>query len=146
MDIRRFRTAMACLQDLERRKHGLRNLRWDHDLSRVARKHAWDMVRRHYFDHLSPGGRDHMDRVAASGYKPIVGCWSAGENLFFSRGSTTPRHVVRASMNSEAHRRNILLRRWHDSGLGVVRTSPYGDPGGLTVVALFGTRSKRPCR
>jgi uncharacterized protein YkwD len=86
-----------------------------------------------------------MDRIAASGYKPSAGCWSAGENLFSSGGSATPRQMVRAWMNSAAHRRNILRGRWHDFGLGVVTTSPNGERGGLTVVALFGTRSKRSC-
>jgi uncharacterized protein YkwD len=144
-DIRRFQKAVACLHDLERSKRGLRNLRWNRDLSRAASKHGRDMVRRHYFQHLSPGHEDHMDRIADGGYKPTVGCWSAGENLYFSSGSSTPRKLMRAWMNSATHRQNVLRGGWRDLGVGVVKTSPYGEPGGLTVVALFGTRSKS-CR
>lgn len=140
-DIRRFRKAVSCLHNLERRHHGLGSLRMNSDLSRVAAKHARDMVRRHYFEHLSPSHRDHMDRIAASRYKPSAGRWSAGENLYFSRGIATPRQMMSAWMKSPAHRRNILMGCWHDFGLGVVKTSPYGERAGLTVVALFGTRS-----
>jgi uncharacterized protein YkwD len=48
-------------------------------------------------------------------------------------------------MHSPAHRQNIIHRGWQGFGLGVVRTSPQGDTDGLTVVALFGTRSKQLC-
>jgi uncharacterized protein YkwD len=143
MDRLRFRKAVSCLHDLERHKRGLRSLHWNHDLARAAGEHARDMVRRHYFEHLSPGHRDHMDRIAAGGYNTSR-CWSAGENLFFSHGTSTPRQLVRAWMKSRAHRRNILRGRWHDLGVGVVTSSPYAEPGGLTVVALFGAR--RSCR
>ena len=104
------------------------------------------MVSRHYFAHMYPGHRDHMDRIAASGYKPSVGCWTAAENLFSSPASATPRELLSAWMNSAVHRRDILQKGWHDFGLGVVTQSPHGDPDGLTAVALFGTRSPRSCR
>jgi uncharacterized protein YkwD len=137
--------ALSCLRDLDRRRHGVRKLRLNNDLGGVALKHARDMVRRHYFDHLSPGARDHMDRIAASGYKPTAGCWSAGENLYYSRGNSPPRHAMRVALNSKTHRRNILGRRWKDVGSGVVTTSPYGDTSGLTVVVLYGTRFNGAC-
>jgi uncharacterized protein YkwD len=143
--IRRFQKAVTCLHNAERSHHGLRNLRWNRDLTKVAAKHARDMVSRHYFDHMSPSHRDHMDRIAGSGYKPSAGCWSGGENLFFSRGVSTPRQLLHAWTNSAAHRKNVLRGRWHDFGLGVVKTSPFGEAAGLTVVALFGTRSKKAC-
>lgn len=142
---RRFRTALSCLRNVERRKHGLGSLRWDADLGRVARRHVRDMIRRHYFKHLSPGGRDHMDRIAASGYKPATGCWSAGENLYFAHGASTPRRATRALLHSAAHRKNILNRRWEDFGAGVVAESPFGEPGGVTVAVLYATRFKGRC-
>ena len=137
----RIKEAVLCLHNAVRRKHGLQNVQWNRDLSGVARGHARDMVARHYFAHMSPGHRDHMDRVAASGYRPSAGCWSAGENLFSSSASTTPRELLSAWMNSTAHRRNIEHKGWRDFGLGVVAESPEGNPHGLTAVALFGTRS-----
>jgi uncharacterized protein YkwD len=136
---------MLCLHNLERRERGLSKLHWNAALASVAAKHARDMVSRQYFAHVSPGGRDHMDRIAASGYQPAVGCWTAGENLFYSSGPSTPRQLLDAWMNSPAHRQNILRRGWESFGLGVVATSPQGDSNGLTVVALFGVRSKQLC-
>jgi uncharacterized protein YkwD len=142
-NLRRIRKAVLCLHNVERHEHGLQNMRWSADLAGVARRHARDMVSRHYFEHLSPGHRDHMDRIAASGYKPSVGCWTAAENLFFSAASATPRGMLSAWMNSPTHRRNIMRKGWRDFGLGLVTKSPNGDPHGVTTVALFGTRSCR---
>ena len=53
--------------------------------------------------------------------------------------------MMSAWMKSPEHRRNILMGCWHDFGLGLAKTSPYGERAGLTVVALFGTHSKRAC-
>jgi len=39
------------------------------------------------------------------------------------------------------HRQDILRSGWRDFGLGVAYGSPYGGSG-MTVVALFGVRSK----
>jgi uncharacterized protein YkwD len=144
-DVRQIQKATLCLHNLERRERGLSKLRWNSELARVAARHAGDMVARHYFDHVSPGGKDHMDRIAASGYNPAVGCWTAGENLFFSTGPSTARQLLNTWMQSPAHRQNVLRHGWHDFGLGVVTTSPQSDANGLTVVALFGTRSTQPC-
>jgi uncharacterized protein YkwD len=144
-NVRHIQKAMLCLHNVERRDHGLSQLHWNPALASVATKHARDMVSRHYFAHVSPGGKDHMDRVAASSYKPAVGCWTAGENLFYSGGPSTPRQLLHAWMHSPAHRQNILHGGWRGFGLGVVRISPQGDSNGLTVVALFGTRSKQLC-
>jgi uncharacterized protein YkwD len=143
--VRQVQKAVLCLHNVERRAHGLSVMRWNNGLARVAARHARDMVSRRYFEHVSPGGRDHMDRVAASSYEPAAGCWTAGENLFFSIVPSTPRQIMHAWMNSASHREAILRRGWQGFGLGVVGTSPQGDARGLTVVGLFGTRSTGPC-
>lgn len=139
-DIPHLMRTILCLHNRERRSHGLRSLRWNHDLSKAAAGHGRDMVRRHYFDHHSPGGSDHMDRLKAVGYGKSSRCWSAGENLLSSQGRLTPRQILTAWMGSQAHRRNIERTRWQEFGLAVVMTSPSGKPGGMTIVALFGTR------
>ncbi len=140
-DARRYQRAVLCAHNVARREHGLRRLRANPQLSRVAAKYAREMVAHHYFAHLSPSNRDHMDRIAASSYRPATGCWTAGENLFFSRVRSTPAQLLGAWLGSESHRRNVLRPGWRDFGVGVVDGSPQGDPGGLTVVALFGTRT-----
>jgi uncharacterized protein YkwD len=132
---------ILCLHNRERRAHGLRNLRWNHDLSQAAAGHGKDMVRRHYFDHRSPSGKNHMNRLAAVGYGKSARCWSAGENLFSSQTRLAPTQILAAWIGSQAHRQNILHAPWREFGLGIVMTSPTGQPGGMTIVALFGTRS-----
>jgi uncharacterized protein YkwD len=143
-DMPHLMSTIRCLHNRERRAHGLRSLRWNHDLSRVAAGHGQDMVRRHYFEHHSPAGTDNMHRLAKVGYGGR-GCWSAGENLLSSQTRSTPKQIMTAWMGSQAHRRNILRKRWHEFGLGVVMTSPTGQPAGMTIVAIFGTRSMRSC-
>jgi uncharacterized protein YkwD len=144
-DAGQLQRALLCLTNAERRRHGLSQMSWNRALARVAGAHARDMVARHYFAHVSPGGADQMDRIAASSYKPAVGCWTAGENLLLSTGIATPAWLLAAWMHSPAHRATILLRGWHDFGLGVAGASPQGDRHGLTLVALYGRRSKRLC-
>jgi len=143
--IRRIDKITLCLHNLERAERGLRKVFWNPDLSSVAAEHARDMVSHHYFAHYSSGHRDHMDRIAASAYRPTTGCWTAGENLFSSPGASTPKQLMSAWMNSPAHRAIILRNNWHDFGLGVVTTSPTGDTDGLTIVALFGIRAHHSC-
>jgi uncharacterized protein YkwD len=137
-NVRVLQKTVLCLHNAERQ--GMSKLAWNSDLSKAASQHARDMASRHYFAHLSPQGRDHMDRIATTGYKPAAGCWTAGENLYFSSGATTPRQMMSAWMHSPLHRQNILRKGWHDFALGVATKSPSGDRDGLTVVALFGTR------
>jgi uncharacterized protein YkwD len=139
-NVRVLDKTILCLHNAERIDHHLSKLTWNSDLSKAASEHARDMASRHYFAHLSPERQDHMDRIAATSYKPAAGCWTAGENLFFSTGASTPRQLMSAWMHSPLHRQNILRKGWHDFALGVVSKSPSGDPDGLTVVALFGTR------
>ena len=143
--IRQIKEVTLCLHNLERADRGLRKLVWNPDLSRVAAEHAGDMVSDHYFSHYSSGRRDHMDRIAASAYRPTTGCWTAGENLFFSAGTSTPKQLMSAWLRSPAHRVNILRNTWRDFGLGVGTKSPKGDPDGLTIVALFGIRAGHGC-
>ena len=139
-DVQVLQTTITCLHNAKRVDHGLSRLAWNADLSKAAAKHARDMASRHYFAHLSPEHHDHMDRIAATGYKPATGCWTAGENLFYSSGASTPKQLLSAWMHSPLHRQNIMRKGWHDFALGVATKSPSGDPDGLTVVALFGTR------
>ena len=136
---------MLCLHNAERRARGLSQVRWNPALAEAALRHARDMVARHYFAHEAPGGASHMDRLAATGYAPSVGCWSAAENMGLSRGPSTPRQLWLAWMRSPAHRANIVDPRWQDFALGVVGSSPQGDATGLTVVSMFGVRSKHLC-
>jgi uncharacterized protein YkwD len=133
--------AMLCLHNAERRARGVGALTANRALAQVAMRYSRRMVSGRFFSH-SAGRRDHMDRIAAGGYDDGAGCWTAGENLFGAAGALSPRRLMRAWMHSPAHRATILMGGWRDFGLGVAAASPGGGPG-LTIVTLFGTRSRR---
>jgi uncharacterized protein YkwD len=132
-----FARRLFRLQNAARRRHGLRRLTHDGDLALAARRHARDMVHRHYFGHVSPAHRDVVDRVASTGYPR--GRFAAQENLYWWRPRQSPAAVLQAWMASAAHRANILNPRLRNFGLAVVMRSPFGG-GGITVVGVFGRR------
>lgn len=118
-------TALRCLIAHERAQHGLRAWRPDRRLALAARRHARDMVRRRYFGHDSPGGRNVVRRVGRTGYYRRCMPCSVGENLHWGHGrGTAPAAIVRAWMSSPAHRRVLLSRRFEDVGIGMVRGTP----------------------
>jgi uncharacterized protein YkwD len=134
---RAFARKLARLQNAERRRHGLRRLPSSSKLRSAARRHARDMVRRHYFGHVSPANRDVVDRVGATGYNR--GRFAAQENLYWWKPRQRPAAVLRAWMGSAAHRANVLNPGWSHFGLAVVMRSPFGG-GGVTVVGVYGRR------
>jgi uncharacterized protein YkwD len=134
---RRFTRALFRLQNADRRRHGLRRLPPSRKLARAARKHARDMIRRHYFGHVSPGNRDVVDRVASTGYSR--GRFAVQENLYWWKPRRSPNAVLNAWMASSTHRANILNPAWSHFGLAAVMRSPFGG-GGITVVGVFGKR------
>jgi uncharacterized protein YkwD len=135
-----FAMRLLRLQNAERRRHGLRRLKVSSYLNRASRRHARDMVRRHYFGHVSGGGRDVVDRVASTGYGGGKR-FAVDENLYWWNARRSPAAVVRAWMHSAVHRANMLHAGWRHFGIGVVMESPYGR-GGITVVSVYGARSR----
>jgi len=138
LGVRRFARAVLCVQNRHRRAHGLRPLRASRGLRRAAARHARDMVRRNYFGHVSFGGRTVVDRVGRAGYGRR---FAAGENIFYALPPRpTPARVVAAWMASAGHRHQILNGAWRDVGIGTVMRPPFRARGGVTVVAVFGSR------
>jgi uncharacterized protein YkwD len=129
------------LQNAERRRHGLRRLKLSRDLKRAGRRHARDMVRRNYFGHVSHGGRTVVDRVASTRYGDRTG-FKVQENLYWWNTGSSASAVLRAWMDSPAHRANVLNGGWRTFGVGVVMRSPYRR-GGVTVAGVYGSRSRR---
>jgi uncharacterized protein YkwD len=138
---RSFTRRLLRLHNAERRRHGLPALRTSRKLRRAARKHARDMVRRHYFGHVSFGGRNVVDRVASTRYGRRTG-FLAQENLFWWSRKRSAAAVLGAWLGSPAHRANVLHGGVRQFGVGVVRRSPFGG-GGVTVVGVYGARSRR---
>lgn len=135
------RTTTLCLLNAKRHARALAPLRVSGKLARAARRHSRDMVRHQYFAHDSRFGAAFSARIAATGWMRGRDAWSVGENLAWGGGPrATPEAIVAAWMASPAHRRNILDRRFHTIGIGVVTGMPVAAGGtGATYTTDFGS-------
>lgn len=95
-----------------RTQGNLSNLAYNAQLGQAAQAHADDMVKRGYFNHLSPEGADVKARVSALGL-PACGL---GENI--AQGQITSAETFEGWMGSGPHRRNIMNPRMASYGLG----------------------------
>ena len=130
--------ATLCLLNEQRADHGLKTFTESTTLDRAADDYAADMVKRRFFDHVSPGGGTMMDRIKAAGWVPS-GSWSAGENIAWGSGSlATPASIVDGWMHSAGHRANILSAGFTQIGVGIAAGAPRGGiRGGGTYVTDF---------
>ncbi|WP_082892743.1 SafA/ExsA family spore coat assembly protein [Rossellomorea aquimaris] len=108
------------LVNQERAKTGLSPLKENWELSRVARYKSEDMAAKNYFSHTSPtyGSPFQMIKDFGISYR------AAGENI--AAGQKTPAEVVKAWMNSEGHRKNIMSNTFTEIGVGYVKGGSYG--------------------
>jgi uncharacterized protein YkwD len=109
-----LRRATLCLVNNARGLAGLSALRVNSRLALAAWRHAADMARRNYFDHVSPRGRDPMARARAVGWRGSI-----GEVLLVGPVAlTTPAATVEAWLQSPPHRA-VLLGNARDAGTGL---------------------------
>ena len=107
------------LTNQERAKSGLKPLVLDNELSKVAREKSRDMQNKGYFSHTSPTYGSPFDMMKKFG----ITYRSAGENIAMGQG--TPEEVVKAWMNSDGHRKNILSSNFTHIGVGHVANGNY---------------------
>jgi uncharacterized protein YkwD len=115
------RSAVLCLINTERAKHGESPLHSDRRLDAAAESHGKEMLSLDYFDHISPSGVTPVDRVREAGYIPgsEVG-YVIGENLAWGTLSlATPEAIVAAWIASPEHLANILEANYRDTGIDV---------------------------
>ncbi len=138
----RLARAAVCLINKRRTVRGLPRLRINNRLSKAAKWHTHDMVRRNYFGHVSRRGRDVVDRLYGSHYLGGRFSWRVGENLAWGSGKLgTPRQIVRAWMKSPGHRRNMLDSNFREIGIGVIASAPTRtDLPAATYTTTFGVR------
>lgn len=108
------------LVNVERQKNGLKELKIDPELAKVARLKSADMRDNNYFSHQSPtyGSPFEMMKQFGISYR------TAGENI--AAGQRTPEAVVRGWMNSSGHSANILNPNFTHIGVGYVEGGSYG--------------------
>lgn len=112
-----FVSSVIDLTNAERKKQGLSALQAYPELSNVADVKAKDMHDKGYFSHTSPTYGSPFDMMRDFG----ITYQSAGENI--AQGQRTPEEVVKAWMNSEGHRANILSDKYTHIGVG------FEEPG-----------------
>jgi uncharacterized protein YkwD len=133
-----------CLVNRERGARGLKPLALQSQLSAASLGFSADMVRESFFSHVSPDGRDMVDRLSRAGYiHDNLSGWNVGENIGWGTGSyATPAEMVKAWMDSPGHRDNILKKDYREIGIGVVLGVPSaGLTGGATYTTDFGARN-----
>ncbi|MBP0724669.1 hypothetical protein J5Y03_05640 [Bacillus sp. RG28] len=107
-----FELKVIDLTNAERAKQGLKPLKADDALGKVARIKAQDMTDEHYFDHTSPKYGSPFDMMKQFG----ISFSSAAENI--AQGQKSPEEVVNAWMNSAGHRANIMNPSLTNIGVG----------------------------
>jgi len=114
-----FEQEVIRLVNEKRAENGLKPLKHNWELSRVARYKSQDMKDNRYFSHTSPtyGSPYEMMRNFGISFR------RAGENI--ARGQKTPQAVVNAWMNSSGHRANILNASYTEIGVGYVKDGNY---------------------
>lgn len=127
--------AMLCLVNQERRKRGIAPVRQDAKLSRVAGRHARDMVQLSFTGHNSPRRGGLVARVKRAHVFSRTRAFSVGENLGWGGSALA---INRAWMRSAIHKKATLLRAFTKVGIGVVRGVPHGSKRrSLTYVVTF---------
>ena len=100
------------LTNKERTKRGLKPVKLDNALAKVAKEKSRDMSKKDYFDHNSPTYGSPFKMMDHFGIKYT----EAGENIAI--GYETADDVVNGWMNSKGHRENILNGAFTYIGVG----------------------------
>ena len=111
---------IVALHNQSRREAGLPPLGVDDQLTAAARAKLFDMLKRDYFAHRSPDGRQPWTFIKAAGYR----FRAAAENL--AKGYDSETELQRDWMRSKGHRANILNPRFTEVGVA--------DAQGIVVV------------
>jgi uncharacterized protein YkwD len=112
---------VVTLTNQERAKVGCVALKTDSRLTTAARTHSADMAKYNYFSHTGRDGSTFVDRAKRAGYN-----YAIGENIAW--GYRTADEVMKAWMNSDVHKRNILNCSAKKIGVGLARKAdgtPY---------------------
>lgn len=99
----------------ERVNRGLAPLKYNAELSRVARFKSQDMIDKGYFSHQSPTYGSPFQMMEKFGLRFSAG----GENIAY--GQRTAAEVMNTWMNSDGHRANILSKAYTHIGVGVAK-------------------------
>lgn len=106
----------------ERVKNGFGPLELDNRLVIAARQKSKDLLENNYFSHNSVQLGTPKEMIEKNG---IIFYKLGGENIAKGKGDVET--IVKAWLNSEGHRRNILLKDYKKTGVGISK-----DLNGIT--------------
>lgn len=140
-----IRAATLCLLNAERTSQGLVPLAASRHLGKAASSYSRLMVRKRFFNHVSPGGSTLTSRIR-KGTRYLNGSrsWALGENIAWGSGRlASPAETVDAWMRSPAHRANILAPGFRHIGVGIALGAPLSKTNlpSATYTTDFGRRS-----
>ncbi|TSA44603.1 CAP domain-containing protein [bacterium] len=106
-------------------------------LDTAAKMKAEDMASKSYFAHTSPDGIDPWYWISKAGYKYSY----AGENLAINFSDSID--VIKAWLNSPAHRENMLSQHFTEIGIGIAKGT-YENKETIFIVQMFGKPVQPP--
>lgn len=118
-EITEMENTILKLVNEKRKEQNLIELTIENELQNVARLKAKEMVEKGYFSHISPEYGSPFEMMSKMGVKYKV----AGENI---AGNISEEEAVKAWMNSEGHRDNILDNGYNYTGIGIASSPKYG--------------------
>jgi uncharacterized protein YkwD len=142
LDLASARTAMLCLTNYARTRHGLAPLRLNAVLHAAGQAKLTADVSCGEFSH-TPCGHS-FDTVFAR-YLARAASYRIGENIEWGTGSYgTPRQALNRWLRSPGHRANILSASYTELGIGYLSGQSFQDRTGVTLWSQeFGTRTPR---
>ncbi len=115
----KYENAVLYWTNIERSRAGLKKFKTSSSIIRAARTRASEIQTS--YSHTRPNGSRWTSALTARGIDYV----SAGEN--FGYGYTSPCSVVKAWMDSETHRTNIMKSKFTCMGVGCVYNSDTKD-------------------
>lgn len=125
------------LHNDERESKGLKPLRLNDKLSLSAQNKVKSMLGVNCWSHYCPEGKSPWNYFEESGYEYQI----AGENL--AEGFYDINEMMRAWLNSDSHKDNILKSQFEDVGFGIVSGDFQGKNNNIIVAVHFGTTNKK---
>ncbi|KKQ38704.1 MAG: hypothetical protein US54_C0005G0017 [Candidatus Roizmanbacteria bacterium GW2011_GWA2_37_7] len=119
------------LTNQERSNQGMDSLQNNEKLEQAAQAKAKDIFEKDYWSHYGPSGETPWEFILGSGYQYEYAGENLAKNFLFSDG------VMKAWMDSETHRDNILRKEYTDVGFAIVNGMLNGEETTL-VVQMFG--------
>jgi uncharacterized YkwD family protein len=110
---------MLELINAERAKVGVKPLKLDPQLVKIARIKSQEMIEKNYFNHTSPTYGDPFSMMKKFG----IEYGYAGENL---AGNPSVENAHESLMASPGHKKNILSPNYTHVGIGIIEGGPYG--------------------